>query len=327
MITEEKGANIIVNRWLEIAHEEKLLIVTDENQHKAALLMEKYAMQKGAIVDVVVIPIDSVNPGDIFEEQWLVKKFLDNDIIVGGTTYSLITTNSANRAIKEGKKFLSLPLSTKNGDSMLKYDFIEMNPDEAKKMALPIIEAMNKTDTIRVTTDLGTDITFRKVGRNASFFNGASVRELGVDSASFEVYLAVEETETNGVAYGDGSFGYIGKMNSPVKLEYKDGRLINIENTEDGKILKEYMKSFNDKDMYIAAELGIGLNSISRCEGRCYIEDESTYGTFHIGMGRNVSLGGKSLAKGHFDIVFNSPTIYAGDKIIMEKGKFLGNIN
>lgn len=327
MITSEKGADIVINKWLKIENGEKLLIVTDENQYDDALLMQKYAKEKGAIVEIIVMPVDSVNPGDIFEEASVVEKFLANDIIIGGTTYSLITTKAANRAIKQGRKFLSLPLSTKNGESMLKYDFMQMNSDEAKKMALPVVEAINKADRIRVTTKLGTDLVFRKIGRSAHFFNGASVRESGVESASFEVYVAVEETETNGTAYADGSFGYIGNMNSPVKLEYRDGRLFSIEDSIDGRILKEYMESFNDGDMYIAAEFGIGLNKLSLCEGRCYIEDESTYGTFHIGMGRNIALGGKSTAKGHFDIVFNKPTIYAGDTIVMIDGEFIKTSN
>ena len=53
------------------------------------------------------------------------------------------------------------------------------------------------------------------------------------------------------------------------------------------------MESFGDKEIYCAAELGIGLNTKSKCEGICYIEDESTYSTFHIGFGRNIALGGR----------------------------------
>ncbi len=58
-----------------------------------------------------------------------------------------------------------------------------------------------------------------------------------------------------------------------------------------------------DPRIYIAGELGIGLNSCSNCLGNCYIEDESAYGTFHVGLGRNIALGGVQNAKGHFDLV------------------------
>ena len=55
--------------------------------------------------------------------------------------------------------------------------------------------------------------------------------------------------------------------------------------------------------------------------GNCYIEDESTFTTFHIGMGRNLALGGVHDAAGHFDLVFKYPTIYAGDVLIMKDGQ------
>ena len=73
--------------------------------------------------------------------------------------------------------------------------------------------------------------------------------------------------------------------------------------------------------MWMNGEFGIGLNALSKCRGISYIEDESTYGTFHIGMGRNISLGGVQHAKGHFDIVTHNPTIWADGDCIMKDGE------
>lgn len=67
------------------------------------------------------------------------------------------------------------------------------------------------------------------------------------------------------------------------------------------------MEEYFDPRIYIAGELGIGLNSCSNCLGNCYIEDESAYGTFHVGLGRNIALGGVQNAKGHFDLVCREP--------------------
>ena len=67
------------------------------------------------------------------------------------------------------------------------------------------------------------------------------------------------------------------------------------------------MEEYFDPRIYIAGELGIGLNSCSNCLGNCYIEDESAYGTFHVGLGRNIALGGVQNAKGHFDLVCRNP--------------------
>ena len=76
--------------------------------------------------------------------------------------------------------------------------------------------------------------------------------------------------------------------------------------------MKKYMEDYQDPRIYIAGELGIGLNSCSQCLGNCYIEDESAYGTFHVGLGRNIALGGIQNAKGHFDLVciIPEPVLY-----------------
>lgn len=98
----------------------------------------------------------------------------------------------------------------------------------------------------------------------------------------------------------DGSLGYIGRAEEPTRILFKGGRITEIEETPTGIQLKKYMEDYQDPRIYIAGELGIGLNSCSQCLGNCYIEDESAYGTFHVGLGRNIALGGIQNAKGHF---------------------------
>lgn len=83
------------------------------------------------------------------------------------------------------------------------------------------------------------------------------------------------------------------------------------------------MEKYFDPRIYIAGELGIGLNSCSNCLGNCYIEDESAYGTFHVGLGRNIALGGVQNAKGHFDLVCREPDIFTNNRQIMDRERLL----
>lgn len=121
----------------------------------------------------------------------------------------------------------------------------------------------------------------------------------------------------------DGSLGYIGKVEEMTRIEFRDGRIVDIEDTPTGIRLKNYMEAYKDSRIYIGGEFGIGLNSYSRCVGDCYIEDESAYGTFHIGLGRNLALGGAQNAKGHFDLVCLEPDIYADNRQLMQEGKII----
>lgn len=92
---------------------------------------------------------------------------------------------------------------------------------------------------------------------------------------------------------------------------------------ESGILLRKHIEMYNDRNMYIASELGLGLNSYAKCNGNCYIEDESAYGTFHVGFGRNIALGGEHEARGHFDLVGLEPDIYADNRRIMQRGRII----
>jgi leucyl aminopeptidase (aminopeptidase T) len=320
-ISISQGAEIVVSRWLKVREGDTLLIITDEDHTEEAFEMKHHAEKRGAFVLITVIPRESPQSGKYFDR--MVGLLMQTDIIVGATKYSLITTQGVYDAVASGARFLSLPLYTQKGESMLKYDAITMDPDETKEMAEKIVRFLNKCETIRVTTKLGTNITFRKRNRTASFFNGEVVKERRVGSSSFEAYVAIEENHTNGVVLLDGSMGYIGAVSQPFNIQIRNGRIAEMEKNQDSIHLKEYIDSFGDPDMFNASEFGIGLNKKSRCIGESYVEDESAYGTFHIGFGRNIALGGKLYANGHYDLVIREPDIYAGDVKIMEQGTLI----
>lgn len=206
---------------------------------------------------------------------------------------------------------------------MLAYDFMTMDTKKSKMMAQVIMKYLDSSSIIHVQTKAGTDLHLRKQNRNAGFFNGVVKDGRGYSSASIEAYVPIEETKSEGIMVVDGSLGYIGKAKIPTELQIVQGRIVRIQETETGRLLSDYLRQYEDSRMYVAAEFGIGLNSYSECAGNCYIEDESTYGTFHIGFGRNLALGGVWEASGHFDLVCKEPDIYVDNRQIMLQGKII----
>jgi leucyl aminopeptidase (aminopeptidase T) len=200
---------------------------------------------------------------------------------------------------------------------------MDMSCDTTRELAETEMGMIGHPSDVHITTELGTDLTFSMKQRRYTFFNGNFWPRHRFSSASFEICIPIVETETNGTLVCDGSFGYIGKVREPVHITWKDGRITGIEDNPEGRRLRAYFESYEDPEMYVGGELGIGLNALSRCAGECYIEDESTLGTFHIGVGRNIGLGGIHKASGHFDLVTWNPTISFDGRTIMEHGKFL----
>lgn len=317
----ERGAQIVIREWLRLKPWENLLIVTSEQHVQEARALKKYALKRKASVDMMIVEKKGMKVGVFFDRNE--KVFDGYKAVIGATDYSLVTTKAAKRAIKKGSKFLSLPLSTNNGISMLEYHFMEMDTKKSKMVAQVIMQYFNYSDAIHVETKAGTNLTLRKRGRKSGFFNGVVKDGKGYSSASIEVYVPIEETMAEGTLVVDGSLGYLGGVSAPITLQLSKGRIETIEETEDGKRLKAYIEAYKDTNMYHAAEFGIGLNSYAKCCGNCYIEDESAYGTFHLGFGRNIALGGVHEASGHFDLVCKEPNVYLDNRQIMHQGKII----
>ena len=315
------GARCIIQNWIEAKENEVLHFITDENHIREADIFELAAFECGVVPKITILSSDGVQSGEVIEKMKNTMYY--SDVIIGATHYSFITTEAVDYALKKGSRFLSFPMHTNDNSSIFEREFIRMRPKTAKKMGRPVADKITKSERVVVTTEKGTNVAFCVKDRKAGIFAGSCTGRGRVASSSFEVYVPIVETMTNGVVIADGSLGYLGAIKSPIELVFEAGYLVEINGKEDATRLKRYMESFNDKEIYCAAELGIGLNTKSKCEGVCYIEDESTYGTFHIGFGRNIALGGNHEAKGHFDIVTHKPDITADDIILMNEGELV----
>ncbi len=317
----ERGAQIVIRNWIRLKPWERLLIVTSDQHVKEAEALKRCALRRKAQVDLMIVEKKGKQIGVFFDENETI--FDGYKAVIGAADYSIVTTKAAKRAIKKGSKFLSLPLATNDGRSMLAYRFMTMDTKKSKMMAQVIMKYFNQASVIHVKTKYGTDLKFGTHNRTAGFFNGVVKDGKGYSSASIEVYVPIEEDKTEGTMILNGSLGYIGKVKEPVSIRLNEGRITEIEDNETGSYLKEYLEGYDDPGMYVASELGIGLNSYAKCRGKCYIEDESAYGTFHIGFGRNLALGGSHEASGHFDLVAKEPDIYVDNRMIMQQGKII----
>lgn len=317
----ERGARIVIQKWIQVRPWDKVLIVTTKEHIDEAQVLRQCAQEKARLVFTLVVEETGRHVGVFFDINEEI--FDPYTAVIAATDYSLVTTKAAKRAIKKRKKFLSLPLSTNDGRSMLEYDFMTMDTKKSRMMAKVIMKYLHHSSKIHVTTPAGTELNVFKENRIPGFFNGVVKDGKGYSSASIEVYVSIEETKTEGVMILDGSLGYIGRAEEPTQIIFHEGKIVEIEETPTGKRLKKYMEDYHDLRIFIGGEFGIGLNSYSRCCGNCYIEDESAYGTFHIGLGRNLALGGQQNANGHFDLVCLEPDIYTDNRLIMQQGKII----
>lgn len=265
------GAQIVIAKWMRLKPWENLLIVTSDQHLREAKMLKAYAMKYGARADLMIVEKKGIHVGVYFDKNQNV--FDGYKAVIGATDYSIVTTRAAKKAIGRGSKFLSLPLLTNDRRSLLGYQFLRMDTKKSKMMAQVIMKYLNTSGMIRVKTEAGSDIRFHKRNRTAGFFNGVVRDGKGYSSASIEVYVPIEEFRTEGTMIIDGSLGYIGGVQEPVRMEIRNGRISGIQDNMDGLRLKAYLEDHHDEGMYVSSELGIGLNSYAKCQGNSYIED------------------------------------------------------
>lgn len=322
----EEGALKLI-KLSRIKANEKVVIITDEELIDIAQIIASSASEITNNVVVMWIPIrkyDGEEPPEIVSN---VMK--EADVVFTPTSIS-IAWSQAVRNVRNmglvgktnGRVMLmtDYDYDTLTGKALRKYNF-ESNIDLCERIGVKL----SRAKVIKIETALGTNIIFNKGERKANLVTSVLSKAGDLGSApNQEVNVAPMEGTTNGILVVDGSIPYknIGVLSKPIKLTFKDGYVIKIEGDELGEEIKEYLDSFDDKRVYNAAELGIGLNTFARLDSSM-LEAEGVYGTIQFAIGRSDTFGGETWSPIHWDFMVQKPTIYFDENIIMKNGELV----
>ncbi len=193
----------------------------------------------------------------------------------------------------------------------------------------------------RVTSRYGTDFTYRVDGRifvpplPGDDFDPYKIVDFDKDEnrkggnlyyylfPTGEFNVAPIEGSANGKLVIDLTMHHIGRLEDPIELHVKDGRVTKIEGGASAHVLREYLKEYGDENAYMCpAEASIGVNAKALIRG-IQREDKNIYGAMHFGLGTNIDVGGSVRSKIHMDGVILAPTLYVDGDQRMEDGRFL----
>jgi len=109
---------------------------------------------------------------------------------------------------------------------------------------------------------------------------------------------------------------------NPVVLEIREGY---VRGVEGGSAAKEWglaAAALNDPTAYHAAEYGFGCHPRARVPFGRPTNDERLYGAFHMGIGTNVSYGGKIQSKWHVDAIATAATATLDGELLVQDGVY-----
>jgi len=233
------------------------------------------------------------------------------DVVIAPTTFSLTHTQAKINACKAGARIASMPGITEN---MMTSGGITAECARINEIAKRLNNRLEKVRTVRIITELGTDIEFDLDGCSWKMDTGLC-QEPGCSSnlPAGELYIAPRDA--NGSFFVDGSMSGFGLLDSPLEFTVKDRYVTDIK----GKY-SEKMRSILDRvgeKAFNIAELGIGINPEAKLIGNV-LEDEKVGGTVHIALGDNSGFGGDVIAGIHLDGIIKKPVLYLdGEKFIL----------
>ena len=316
-ILMSKGATTLVDVCAGVKHGENVLIVTDFLMMTIAEAVAAAAYRAGAEVSVgTILP----RSGHGQEPPPPIAAAMKNaDVIFTPVTYSITHTRAVKEACEAGSRIIAL---TDYREHMLIKGGLEADFYETKEMCIKFAEAFEKSNEAVLTSTGGTRLTMRAEGRpgNALY----CIVEPGQMSPApnVEANFSPIEGSAKGIIVADASIPYIdiGVLKEPVTATVAKGMITDIKGGYQAKILADDLANRNDPQVYNVAELGVGLNPKCIMQG-VMLEDEGVYGSVHIGIGTNITLGGHVKAAIHYDLLMYEATIELDGSVVLEKGK------
>lgn len=188
---------------------------------------------------------------------------------------------------------------------------------EVRKTQQVYVDYLNKVDKVRYKGP-NIDITFSVKDRTWINSDGRA------NMPSGEVFSAPVEDSVNGWAYFSYSTIYMNKDVKGVKLQVKDGEVVNWD-AEVGKDVLD--KVFAIEGARHWGEVAVGTNYNIQRTSRNILFDEKIGGSIHMAVGQSYKqCGGKNESTVHWDMITdmkNGGEIWADGVKIYENGKFL----
>lgn len=184
-----------------------------------------------------------------------------------------------------------------------------------------LVSLMNKTDKVKIIGE-GTNLTF-------SIKDIPAIKCAGViNIPDGEIFTAPVKNSVNGVlSYNTPSLYSDGFTYENIKLEFKDGKIINASSNDDKRINKIFD---TDEGARYIGEFAIGVNPYITKPMKKILFDEKIMGSFHFTPGAcydEASNGNKSAI--HWDLVciqtkeYGGGEIYFDDVLIRKDGIFV----
>ncbi len=248
--------------------------------------------------------LESIDPSKITLRQKALKKIDDERMKKRWVIFNYPVKDCAKEAkmpLKQYRKFV--------------FDSCRQDWDKLKRFMEKIKRAIDNGKEVRIKSE-DTDLKFGIKERLGAIGDGKFNMPDG------EVWTAPEENTTEGYIKFTYPLEVMGRMVENIRLEFKNGKVVNAYASKNLEVLKSMLKT--DNGSCKLGELGIGCNFKIQRFTNNLLFDEKIGGTIHLALGRAYKeCNGKNESAVHADIVKELRPKYGGEGEVLVDGKLL----
>jgi leucyl aminopeptidase (aminopeptidase T) len=308
-------AEKLAREVMEVSEKDRVLVITDVAKMTVGKAFTIACRALGAETVLALVPLTGEHGNE--PPVTIAAAMKVADVVFAPTTHAITHTRARLEAFKAGTRIAIL--RGVDEDMMIKgamtVDFQALRARTEK-----VVQVLSEADEITVTSPAGTDVTFKITQRKAFSLDGYFHDDYGFAVLPpGEAPICPVEGTTDGTIVFDYSMDSLGRLNTPLALKVKDGRVVSVSG-ESGEVHALEQLFERDQTARNIAEFAIGTNPNARLIGNL-AEDKKLFGTVHFAIGDNESLGGEVRSSIHLDGVMLKPRVIADKKILVEDGK------
>jgi len=311
-------ARRIVEQVLATRSGERALLVTDSDRPASVTEAMAHALS-GAGTELAIMHMAPHLMGGIDPPPHVAAAMYESDIVVLQTSFATVHTNTVRESLKRGTRVLDMWGWV---EEMMVVGGALADYDEVARITHRTAEALTRAQTGRFTTPDGCDMSFSLAGRPCHSLIGVA-REPGQFTACPDGEAAISPLEgtADGVMVNPFSIERqdLGFVTEPIRLEVRNGKVTSIMGSPAADRFWSLLEEYGGLAKNIA-EFAIGTNPASRKRATMR-EAKKSYGTCHMAVGDSGSLGGDVVAPLHVDMIYDNPTVWADDEIILRDGQ------
>jgi len=321
-----KAADILVRELFKLKPGESFVITTDtEADFRVVEATARAAFAVGAKPMVVwhASPLGIGKAADpMLPLRPLAAALKEADAWVEYNVQWLLYSTPWDIAIKENPKLRYLCLCEMDTDMMIRcigrVDFPTLHKFQSK-----VAELTRKAKKVRMMSPAGTDVTFEMDPKNPVTVESGYADTPGPHFLAGQIAWTPKVGTVNGTIVFDGSLVPFGILQSPVRLYVEADRIKRIEGGAEAAKFEDWLRSFNDPNMFLMAHVCYGFHPNARLTGVC-LEDERIWGCTEWGIG-NVGRHllppeGRSAAS-HSDGICLNSSVWLDDEQLTDRGK------